>query len=161
MILLRDVMAYICLNYPHKDELSKARLTKMIYLCDWRSAIMRGKQITNIEWIFNHYGPYVDDIYSVASKDPDFEISMSTNIYGNIKEIISVKPEAKTESLKTGDKEIIDFVINKTSTMYWESFIKLVYSTYPIVSQERYIKLNLPSLAEEYKKIAKMYETQL
>jgi hypothetical protein len=53
MARLRDVVAYLCHEYPHKGELSKARLTKMVYLADWRSAIERGSQVTDIEWVFN------------------------------------------------------------------------------------------------------------
>jgi len=155
---LRDLMAYICINYKHKDDLSKARLTKMVYLCDWRASIQLGRQITDIEWKFNHYGPYVDDIYATALSDTDFEIEYTQNFFGNGKEIIHVNKNASFSSLNTKDKEIADYVIEKTAPMYWEMFIKLVYSTYPILSQERYTKLDLPLLAEEYKKISKKYE---
>ena len=31
---LRDIVAYVCKNYPYKDELSNARVTKMVYLAD-------------------------------------------------------------------------------------------------------------------------------
>jgi hypothetical protein len=39
MAELKDIIAYYCKQYPHKAELSKARLTKMVYLADWKSAI--------------------------------------------------------------------------------------------------------------------------
>ena len=35
MAKLVDVVGYLCEHYPHKAELSKARLTKMVYLADW------------------------------------------------------------------------------------------------------------------------------
>jgi hypothetical protein len=44
MATLGDVMAYLCEHYPHKDDLSKARLTKLVYLADWKSAIERGNR---------------------------------------------------------------------------------------------------------------------
>ncbi|MEZ5576726.1 MAG: DUF4065 domain-containing protein [Candidatus Competibacteraceae bacterium] len=56
---LQNIMAYFGIEYPHKFELSKARLTKMIYLADWFSSLADGKKLTDIEWLFNHYGPYV------------------------------------------------------------------------------------------------------
>ncbi|MEZ5578109.1 MAG: hypothetical protein R3F40_00950 [Candidatus Competibacteraceae bacterium] len=31
----------------------------MIYLADWFSSLADGKKLTDIEWLFNHYGPYV------------------------------------------------------------------------------------------------------
>ena len=52
---LENVIAYFCLHYPHKRELSKARLTKLVYLADWFSALIFRRQITNINWIFNHF----------------------------------------------------------------------------------------------------------
>src|SRR4051794_38716589 len=79
---LRDAMAYICRNYPHKDELSNARVTKMVYLADWRSAITRGKQLTDTEWKFDHYGPFVYDILDIARDGPAFKVISTQNPYG-------------------------------------------------------------------------------
>lgn len=56
MVKLIDIILYILKNYPHKNELSNARLTKMIYLIDWRSAFDNGKQITNINGILTIMG---------------------------------------------------------------------------------------------------------
>ena len=69
---IENIIKYLCKNYPHKNELSKARLTKLVYLADWFSALTKNKQMTNIEWVFNHYGPYVDEITSVATRSDDF-----------------------------------------------------------------------------------------
>jgi hypothetical protein len=158
MAKLRDAMVYICLNYPHKDDLSKTRLTKMIYLCDWRSSILHGTQITDVVWKFNHYGPYVEDIILLAEKEKDFSIEVSMNIYGNVKEIIKVNPKVLIGKIKDSEKKVMDYVIEKTAPMYWNEFIKLVYSTYPILSRERCKTLNLPMIATEYKKITKNYD---
>ena len=48
-------------------------------------------------------------------------------------------------------KRFLDFVIEKTKGMYFDSFIDYVYSTYPVTSKERYSKLDLVTLAQEYK----------
>lgn len=48
-----DLVRYIIKNYPNPEELSKARINKIMYLIDWKSAIENEKQITNIKWIFN------------------------------------------------------------------------------------------------------------
>jgi hypothetical protein len=150
---LRDVMAYICKNYPRKDELSNARVTKMVYLADWRSAIERREQITNITWQFNHYGPFVYDIRDVAKADPAFEIVPTRNMYGSHKELIKVSTDVEYPSLSEEEIEILDFVLEQTAKMTWEDFMKLVYSTYPVIAQERYSKLNLIDLAREYEEV--------
>lgn len=69
---LQKIIAYFCIRYPYKGELSKARLTKLVYLADWFSALIDDHQLTDIDWLFNHYGPYVDDVFEVASRSPDF-----------------------------------------------------------------------------------------
>ena len=152
MAQLRDVMAYFCVNYPYTEELSKARLTKMIYLADWRSAITRGHQLTDVRWEFSYHGPYVKDIIDLARQDPDFEVSRIENVYGDLKEVISVKDnEIDYPSLTAEDREVLEYVIETTAPKFWEPFMKLIYSTYPIVSRPRFAKLNLVELAEEYR----------
>ena len=54
-------------------------------------------------------------------------------------------------TLSDNVKHVLDFVIEKTAPLSWDDFIKLVYSTYPIVTQPRYSTLNLVQLASLYK----------
>lgn len=143
-------MCYFCQNYPYRDELSNSRLTKLVYLSDWFSCLLYGKQLTEIRWVFNHYGPYVDDIIDTARQDRLFVISNSQNFYGDNKLIISCD-ENYQPMISIEEKNIIDFVIEKTKSMYFNEFIDYVYSTYPISSQQRYLNLDLVSLAREYK----------
>jgi hypothetical protein len=151
MANLKDVVAYLCQKYPHKNELSKARLTKLVYLADWRSAITQSKQLTSIEWTFNHFGPYVDDVVALARSDADFEVRPGVTMYGDEKETIGVRRGLPCSSLTADDKQVLDFVIESTQGKNWDSFIRLVYSTYPIVSKPRFAMLNLVELAREYK----------
>ena len=151
MASVRDVVAYLCTHYPHKSELSKARLTKMVYLADWRCALVAGHQITPIAWEFNHYGPYVDDVINAARSDSSFQVVRSTNAYGSLKETVTVKRAVAYPSLTDGDMAVLDFVVAGTAPKSWDSFIRLVYSTYPVVTQERYTTLDLVDLAKKYK----------
>jgi hypothetical protein len=147
---LRDVMAYICKHYPHQDELSNARVTKMVYLADWKSAITRGEQITDTRWTFNHYGPFVYDVIDTAREDPAFEVTPTQNMYGSSKELIRVRDDVDYPSLEEADKEVLDFVIEKSADKNYSDFMHLVYSTYPVAAKERFSELNLVELAEEY-----------
>jgi hypothetical protein len=147
---LRDVVAYICKNYPHKDELSNARVTKMVYLADWRSALTRGRQLTDIRWVFNHYGPFVYDVIDVVKEDPAFEVVSTENIYGEPKDLMWVADDIDYPSLDEEEKELLDFVIKKSASKNWNEFLRLVYSTYPIATQERFSELDLVQLVQEY-----------
>jgi len=153
-----DLVRYILKVYPHATELSKARLNKIIYLIDWKSALEHEKQLTEIDWKFNHYGPYVNIIEETILDDNRFNIRCTTNIYGNEKNIIEIKDDRDFIEPIQKEQEIIDFIIEKTRKFYWDKFINLVYSTYPIISQEKGSQLNLVELAKEYKQIKKSKE---
>ena len=152
MAELQEVMAYLCDKYPIKSELSKARLTKMIYLGDWRMALTEKRQITNLVWIFNHYGPYLKDVPNEAERNPRFEIRHDTNFYGSTKEIIRLRMEPKAYKLLRSERAALDHVIEQTKPLTWQPFINLVYSTYPIATQPRYQELDLVALAKSYRK---------
>lgn len=157
---LKHVIRYFVKNYPYGNELSKTRITKMVYLADWISALKEGKQITDIKWYFDHYGPYVSDVYEAAQNDSHLHVRQTVSAYGSPKEVIALSDGKHksfleilglSEELSKDEKEILDKVITETETLTWDSFIKLVYSTYPISSQHRYSSLNLVELAKEYK----------
>ena len=146
---LKDVVAYIYENYPYKDELSKSRLVKLVYLSDWFGAVIYDEPLTTTDWIFNHYGPYVDKVINSLQGDPCFSINSTHNGYGASKYLISYCGGRKI-NLKPQERELIDAVINKTRGMYYNEFIDYVYSTYPVQVSNRYSKLNLIQLAQEY-----------
>ena len=144
-----EVLKYLFSNYPNPSELSKARVVKMVYLADWKSAIENGNQLTDIKWIYNHYGPYVVDIIDVIRSDNNFEIISDINYHNKPKEIIRLKRRVDAE-IKESTRKILDFVIERTSPLYWNEFITLVYSTYPILTEQKLNYLDLPKLAKEY-----------
>lgn len=147
-----EILKYLFSNYPNPSELSKARAVKMIYLADWKSAITNGNQLTDIKWIYNHYGPYVEDVIDTIRKDENFEVIPDTNYFNQPKEVIRLKKKVEAD-IAESSKNILDFVIEKTSPLYWDDFIRLVYSTYPIVKEKKLNRLNLTELAKEYKNV--------
>ncbi|WP_071998250.1 MULTISPECIES: Panacea domain-containing protein [unclassified Serratia (in: enterobacteria)] len=148
---LHSIIAYLCVNYPYKEDLSKARLTKLVYLADWFSALADNKQLTNINWLFNHYGPYVDDVIDSIKFNPKFNIDRTSTMYGTEKSIIGYDGDFLDSNLTPRDKQILQLVITKTSTMYFNDFINYVYSTHPVQTSNRYSNLDLVSLAHDYK----------
>jgi hypothetical protein len=152
---ISNLIKYILKNYPHKSELSASRLTKMLYLADWKNAIENSTQLTDAVWHFNHYGPYVDDFITIAKNDEDIDVKSTNTMFGGLKQQIELKSSFKGEiDISESDKKILDFVIDATKSKYYEDFIKLVYSTYPVVSSSRYSDFDLVKMASEYKSIA-------
>lgn len=154
MAKIKDVIYYYLINYPYKDELSKTRLTKMVYLADWENAKKHKKQLTKIKWYFDHYGPYVLDVYNTAQKDRRINIKQTVSPYGSPKEIIEFSGDYRDMTdnevdLTEKEMKILDKVIEDTQYLNWNDFIKHVYSTYPIENQKRYNYLDLVQLAKE------------
>ena len=95
MAKLKDILAYILKRYPRKHDLSNARVTKLVYLSDWRNAIKHGRQLSDIKWYFDNYGPFVHDVKSEVSANPDlFAETNSSTPYGNPKSLFSLRDES-------------------------------------------------------------------
>ncbi len=163
MAELKDVIAYLIKSYPEqiRHELSNARLTKMVYLADWHRALNADKQITNIEWYFDNYGPFVHDIEREAAFRRDiFSINLGSNMLGQPKKSIVLKNTSYEPDISDEEKGSLDHIIEATKKLYWDDFIKLVYATHPIASSERYSFLDLIEKAQEYKKLKEARDSE-
>lgn len=149
MANLKDVMAYILSVYPKKVDLTKGRLTKIIYLADWKAAMEQQSQVTEIKWFFDHYGPFVHDVGDMARHDSAFKVAHDRTRSGHDIFLIELVQEYKPK-LSEQEKKYLDFAIQATHAYSWDDFIRLVYSTYPIRTQARYTNLNLVELAKDY-----------
>lgn len=158
MTILKEALAYILKHYPQhmSHELSNARVTKMLYLADWHQAIKHSRQITEIDWYFDNYGPYVNDIRAEAEANLSlFTAHYTNNMYGQPKLMLGLNDRSYIPNIPKEVKESLDHVLEQTQKMYWDSFIKLVYSTYPVTSSDRYSSLDLIEKAAEYKAMQK------
>jgi hypothetical protein len=150
---LLKILKYILKEYPKIDELSKPRLVKLIFLIDWKHAIVTGEQLTKIKWINKHYGPYVEDILElIKERDDVFFLNSYKNKYGAITDKIELIN--KTEIIELGsNKEIIDFIISNTIHYNWSDFISTVLSTYPVKKYQKFTFLDLSKDAKEFNKL--------
>lgn len=149
MTVLESLIIYICLNYPYGNELSKARLTKLIYLMDWESCKASGNQLTSIRWFFHNYGPYVDDVVNEAKRSHYLNVAEELNFYGDKKEIIYLTVN-NVDYLNLNNYQIgiANQVLNYTRSMFWNDFIDYVYSTPPVANANRYDILDLVTEAQ-------------
>ena len=146
---LKEILIYILDKYPYKDEMSNARLTKLVYLSDWYHAIHNQEQITAVKWYFDNYGPFVWDIYNAVKEDDVFKVELTNNYYGGEKKLISLDKNVNA-NLTSLEAKSVDRIIEATKTLNWDSFIKLVYSTYPILKSDKYTSLDLVKNAMEF-----------
>lgn len=146
-----DVLSYILEKYPKLDDLSNARTTKLVYLSDWKNCLENNAQITKIEWVYNNFGPYVWDVLRTAEKHPSIITVSKTKSNDGTPHYKFKLNRSYQVDLSENEKQAIDHVIKVTKDLDWDEFIRLVYSTYPILTSERYARLNLIELAKKYK----------
>ena len=146
MASLRDVVRYLVSRYPYPGDLTKTRLTKLVYLADWEAVLADHQQLTAIYWYFDHYGPYVPDVFDTAVKDRELEVIEATSAYGTRRLLITAKgnrSDVDVSNLSREDRAILDRVIAETMEMGWNEFLSYVYSTPPIKESKRYTHLDL------------------
>lgn len=148
---LQDVLGYIYQQYPYKGELSKGRVTKLIYLADWTMCLMTHAQISKLNWYYNQYGPFSEEIEALTRSNPLFSLEDTDNYYGGNKKSIMLKHNDDFEPvLSDAQKQAIDATIKKTQDLTWQEFTQMIYKTYPLVKTSQYHFLDLPALAQEY-----------
>jgi hypothetical protein len=151
MSKLKEVLVFFLTNYPNKEDLSNARVTKMVYLSDWKNTLIRGEQITEINWYFDNYGPFVWDVKNEITADPElFSVVETTNFFGEKKNLFRIIRPYPINKLSQNEINVLNHVIGTTLNLNWQNFIRLVYSTYPVLSSERYSYLNLCQIAQKY-----------
>ncbi|MDY5186050.1 Panacea domain-containing protein [Helicobacter trogontum] len=157
MMNIIDVAGYFIKN--SKIVLSKGRLNKLIYLADWKNCLEHNEQLTTIQWKFNHYGPYVDEIQNVIGNDSKKRIVITNkiNYFGSTKYELSVKKDDFIPPTEQ-QKAVLDLILQVTNNLNWSDFINLVYSTYPIKVSIRGEIMDLVKLSTEYKD--KKYNTK-
>ena len=145
-IKLRNVLLYIVKNYPYGDDLTKTRITKLVYLIDWEYTKKYGKQMTEISWYFDHYGPYVSDVLDEADEDKTVSIQSTLSNFGTTKYIVRPKYDKESihyEGLDVSEIEVINEVFDDTKMLSWNQFINYVYDTPPIKNSRKYRSLDL------------------
>jgi uncharacterized protein YwgA len=148
---LQDIVGYIYKEYPYKAELSKGRITKLIYLADWTMCLMAHVQVSKLRWYFNQYGPYSEEIESLTRSNQLFSSQDTDNYYGGNKKFIKLKHDDDfVPTITDAEKQVLDATIKKTQDLSWKDFTQMVYNTYPLVNQSQYHYLNLPVLAQQY-----------
>lgn len=156
MATIIDVSYYLVKGFPTKHALSKARTTKMVYLADWRSAILYGSQLTQIGWKYDNYGPFTWDVHNTIKANPQLiEVIADENDFGEPRHLYSINDPCYEPCLSQEETEILEHVISSTKDLNYREFIDLVYSTYPIAMNERYSMLPLVELARDYTAILK------
>lgn len=132
---IHDIISKILTFYKSEKEISLQKIVFLIYLCDWKNSIEHGRQMTDIEWKYldSEFSKKIIAAFNEVRTREGFEFKSN---YANLSET---------------ELQVIDFIGTLSLKLNTEDFIKLVFSTYPMIRKEKYKSLNLPDLAEDYK----------
>ena len=148
---LRDAMVYLCQRYARERDMSNARMTKLVYLADWKCSIEHGRQLTAVEWMSAFGGVSGEAVEALLKADKAFETLPVRDARGVTgKFLLRVAKDAGSPSLSEEDRVVLDFVLETAERLDWLEFSRLVHSTYPVFSNDRDERLDLPGLAKVY-----------
>lgn len=141
---LKNTILYVIKHYPYEDNLTQTRLIALLYLIDWENMLQYKKQLTNISWYFEHYGPYSSDIMNEVNNHNDLYVEATKSNFGTEKYLIKSKTDnIKITDLNKNNTDIINKVINDTKLLTWNELMTYVYNTKPIKNTKKYTNITL------------------
>ena len=139
---LRSVITYITSQLVEMEaSFGKTKLVKLLYLIDVEFFRSFSRQLTNLEWIFYHYGPYafsLDQTFSELDLDIPQEDVVTTS--GAKAKIFRLEKHVKSDldNSTAADKIIIVRIIGSWGYSDLNPLLSFVYFyTEPMVTAER------------------------
>lgn len=147
-----NVLHHLLNKYENNLDLDIVTVTGIMYLIDWESSLRYGKQITNIDWLFNEYFLFSSTLYELINNSEHFKNVTIFSPFGKEKKIIKNTCEQSNNNFNLSKEDIliIEDVLSLVNYFNWNDFRNFVVNTYPVRSQKRYDILDLPKLAIEY-----------
>lgn len=131
-----DIMSRILSFYEKIGEISMHKLLFLVYLSDWKNSIDHGKQLTGIRW------KYIDE---------EFSRTLIAALEKATMEPGKLYFDKSYACLKAEEIKSIDFITHLSIELDTDDFLKLVYSTFPMLQGNTDTYLDLPHLAKDYK----------
>lgn len=121
------LVQYLCREYPFKNELEVPRVVKMVFLCDWLSAIVHGETLSDCRWKLGETGPLSLDLLNALKQARGVSLSfdvMHTPL-GERRE--RLEPMGETVPVDPQAAEVMTRVCAMVSPMAWNDLMRCVY----------------------------------
>lgn len=119
-----------------RRHLTRTSMVKLLYFVDLRSYEARGRPITNLSWIWHHYGPFAEGVAeTVGALEAAGELGVSVGIgfYGGPEYTIRTGPHAGLFGVLTSDEvSLLQRVIDEFGRHSATVLRNLSYQTWPI-----------------------------
>lgn len=153
MSSLTNIVGFVFEKYLEiYGKISLDKVIKILYLVDWKHTISSGKPLSNIIWKVNDFEPQIDEesLNQIIRIKYSYENQSKPIIKQRRNQTIEHK---KSMIIDSSEIETINFVLDWLKDKTETDLRRLVYSTYPAISQNNSAKLDLPNLAKRYEKV--------
>lgn len=161
MTALAEVLSYLLNRGAIREGVPPSRLARMLYLADWRAAILELPPVSPVRWTLGPFGPKSDEISEALRNNPDKFDFVEVGMEQAPKKLVLPKTTEIIPPLSDVDKQILDFVIDKTRQLGSGQLLRLVFSTYPVLKGAQGGDLDLQQLADEYRDETSLEPEQL
>ena len=158
-----DLLAYIWENYGGKgdqqfkdnraEDFTLSRTTKMIYLVDWKYALKRGRQATQVRWYFDQFGPYVNLVNTFTKRFDLREERESKSKYRRRLRWLVLNPDISQDvgtPLSNEVQNVCKEVIEDVGRLRYTDFIRHVYRTPPVRYYDQFTYMNIVKVAKHF-----------
>lgn len=143
---------YLLDNLPPERKLTLKKMIQLLYFADWKYTLEFGKSLTDVDWEFEQLGPTSEQAIAIIKESDVIDVNYSLNKFGSNREKVSLRNNSSIQELTETEKAILEEVLKKSLSIDWQEFTVDIFGTYPISNATKYGKLNLQSLAQEYKR---------
>ncbi len=148
----KKLVDYLVANVP---KLTKFTLNKMAYAVEVGYFLRHQRRLTDIPYVFDHYGPYSPMVHETAEESNTIEVKEGVTVGGMEFTGYDHVDERKKIKLPEDVREVADEVISEFGCMSpkqrAEALRDFVYSTSPLTKTEKYQEIDFNHLKPKYK----------
>lgn len=144
-----DALVFMLRRYPASGDVTVTRAMKMLYLADWRHAIVHEEQMSTARWRIGQWGPDSDEAHSAIYRSDRFVLERRPSPFGSLRTVISCRADVGAAMPPKG-RDVATFVIEKAHRLTERGIRDLVVGTYPMRTGARNVPLDLVAGAAAY-----------
>lgn len=137
MVAFEQVLHYVTSISPAITAEDEDRAMLTLYLIDWKAAIELRRPISNLEWRIEHGPQPIPEQRAL--------------LLSAIEHAEGCEHAPDFPELSDDDQRIIRDVVSRVERRSKPELLRLVYSTFPVLSQPRHAPINLVAMADKYK----------
>jgi hypothetical protein len=124
--------------YETKGHITKTQLVKFIYLADLYAVKWTGKQLTDLDWCYYHYGPWNEEIDRALARMEGVDIFQKQMNEATLIEPVSLEKIGKDLDFPMGLRLILNNIKREwAGSKKIQPLLDYVYSTAPMTEVKK------------------------